>query len=335
MKKRGSGMAIMWYPVGPGGSNPSTARCQMDETAKLTLFLSSPDVGQGSSTALAQVAADTVGIPIEWIEVVAGDSDYAPEMDFGSVGSRVTYVQGNAVRIAAEKLKELLLAAAQEMMGTPSGHIDISYGVAWDKSGSHEPLDLSTVVCHASGGIGPLRTEGTFSPPGMKDNRERGQGIVYPTFVYATQMVEVEVDTETGEVAILRMVAAHDSGRIINPMLVEGQIVGGIAQGIGMALSEEVLLEEGRTLNPSLSDYFLPTAMDVPDVEFVHVETTEETGPYGAKCVGEPSLVATAPAILNAIHDAIGVRITSLPATPERVLEAIHSQGLNSAPDAA
>lgn len=324
MKKRGSGMAIMWYPVGPGGSNPSTARCQLDETGKLTLFLSSPDVGQGSSTALSQIAADTVGIPLEGIEVVAGDSDYAPESDFGSVGSRVTYVQGNAVRLATLELKRLLLAAAHEMTGVPVELLDVSCGMIWDRSGSHEALELSAVIRHASGGSGLLKTEGTFSPLGMKDNRERGQGIVYPTFVYATQMVEVEVDTETGEVAILRMVAAHDSGRIINPMLVEGQIVGGIAQGIGMALSEEVLLAEGRTLNPSLSDYFLPTARDVPDVRFVHVETAEDTGPYGAKCVGEPSLVPTAPAILNAIHDAVGVRITSLPATPEKVLEAIH-----------
>lgn len=331
MKKRGVGMAIMWYPVGPGGTNPSTARCRMDETGKLTLYLSSPDVGQGSSTALAQIAADTAGIPLERIEVVAGDSDYAPETDFGSVGSRVTYVQGNAVRIAAEELKKLLLAAAQEMMGIPSDRIEIAHGAAWDKNGLHQPIDLSTVVRHAKGGDGPLDTEGTFSPAGIKDNRKDGQGMVYPTFVYATQMAEVEVDTETGEVAILRLVAAHDSGRIINPMLVEGQIAGGIAQGIGMALSEEVLLKDGRTLNPSLSDYFLPTTMDMPDIEFIHVETAEKTGPYGAKCVGEPSLVPTAPAILNAIHDAIGVRITSLPATPEKVLDAIYSQGSGGA----
>lgn len=324
MKKRGVGMAVMWYPVGPGGSNPSTARCQMDETGKLTLFLSSPDVGQGSSTALAQIAADTAGISLERIEVVAGDSDYAPETDFGSVGSRVTYVQGNAVRLAAEELRNRLLAAAQEVMNIPSDRIEIAHGMVWDRTGLLQPQDLSSVASHATDGKGPLETEGTFSPPGIKDNREKGQGMVYPTFVYATQMVEVEVDTETGEVAILRMVAAHDSGRIINPMLVEGQIAGGIAQGIGMALSEEVLLKEGRTLNPSLSDYFLPTAMDVPDIEFIHVETAEESGPYGAKCVGEPSLVATAPAILNAIYDAVGVRITSLPATPEKVLEAIY-----------
>jgi len=172
----------------------------------------------------------------------------------------------------------------------------------------------------------PLESIGTFAPTGVYGDRETGQAIVYPTFVYATQIVEVEVDTETGEVKIIRMVAAHDSGQIINPMLVDGQIAGGIAQGIGMALSEEVLIKNGQTLNPSLSDYLLPTAMEVPDIEMIHIETTEDTGPYGAKCVGEPALVATAPAIINAIHDATGVRITSLPATPEKVLEAIHDR---------
>ncbi|SHH13601.1 molybdopterin cofactor-binding domain-containing protein [Pollutimonas bauzanensis] len=326
MKKRGVGMAVMWYPVGPGGDNPSTARVQMDGSARMTIYVSSPDVGQGSSTALAQIAADTVGIPLEWIDVVAGDSDYAPEMDFGSVGSRVTYVQGNAVRLAAVELQKVLVAAARKLMGIAEDRIEIELGVAWDRKGQAGPVDLSVVAEHAMGGKGPLRAEGTFQPVGMKDNRRDGQGIVYPTFVYATQMVEVEVDTETGEVTLERMVAAHDSGKIINPMLVEGQIAGGIAQGIGMALSEEVLLRDGKTLNPSLSDYFLPTSMDVPDIQFVHVEAEEETGPYGAKCVGEPALVPTAPAILNAIYDAVGVRITSLPATPEKVLEAIHEK---------
>lgn len=328
-RKRGRGMAVMWYPVGPGGSNPSTARCQMDGAGKLTLLLSSPDVGQGSSTALAQIAADTVGMPLEWISVVAGDSDYAPETDFGSVGSRVTYVQGNAVRLAAEELRARLLAAAQEVLGVPADRIDLDQGMVRDRLGLVAPSALAAVATHAIAGNGPLKSEGTFSPAGIKDNRKDGQGMVYPTFVYATQMAEVEVDTETGEVTVLRMVAAHDSGQVINPLLVEGQIAGGIAQGIGMALSEEVLLQGGRTLNSSLADYFLPTAVDVPDIQFIHVETAEDTGPYGAKCVGEPSLVATAPAILNAIYNAVGVRIKSLPATPEKVLEAIHVRAVN------
>jgi CO/xanthine dehydrogenase Mo-binding subunit len=327
MKKRGVGMAVMWYPVGPGGSNPATARLQMDEFGKLTMFVSSPDIGQGSSTALSQIAADAVGIPLEWIDkVVAVDSDHSPA-DFGSVGSRVTYVQGNAIRLAGENMRNKLQVAAQEMMNTSVDRIEIANGKAWDSDSIIDPVDVENIArSEIKKTNEPLESIGTFAPTGVYGDRETGQAIVYPTFVYATQIVEVEVDTETGEVKIIRMVAAHDSGQIINPMLVDGQIAGGIAQGIGMALSEEVLIKNGQTLNPSLSDYLLPTAMEVPDIEMIHIETTEDTGPYGAKCVGEPALVATAPAIINAIHDATGVRITSLPATPEKVLEAIHDR---------
>lgn len=327
MKKRGVGLATMWYPVGPGGSNPGTARFHMNAAGKVTMFISSPDVGQGSSTALAQVAADAIGIPFEWVEkVVAADSDESPA-DFGSVGSRVTYVQGNAVRICGEAMQARLKALAQEIMNTSTDRIVIVDGKAHDVDGKIEPIDVQDIARReVKRTEEPIEAVGSFAPLGVYGDRETGQSIVYPTFVYATQIVEVEVDTGTGEVRILRMVASHDSGRIINPLLVEGQIVGGIAQGIGMALSEEVLLKDGRTLNPSLSDYFLPTAMDVPDIEMIHIETDEETGPYGAKCVGEPALVPTAPAILNAIYDAVGVRITSLPATPEKVLDAIHAK---------
>ncbi len=327
MKKRGVGMAIMWYPVGPGGTNPGTARFHMDSEAKVTMFISSPDVGQGSSTALAQVAADAMGIPLDWVtKVVAADSDESPA-DFGSVGSRVTYVQGNAVRLAGEDMQAKLKAAAQEMMNTSLDRIEIADGRARDLDGVIEPIDVRDIARRAVEQSGePIESVGSFSPDGVYGDRETGQSIVYPTFVYATQIVEVEVDTGTGEVKILRMAASHDSGTILNPMLLEGQIVGGIAQGIGMALSEEVMIKDGRTLNPSLSDYFLPTAMDVPDIAMSHVITNEETGPYGAKCVGEPALVPTAPAITNAIYDAVGVRITSLPATPEKVLEALHDR---------
>lgn len=323
-KKRGVGMATMWYPVGPGGTNPGTARMRMDADGGVTMFISSPDVGQGSSTALAQVAADAVGIPLEWVvKVVAADSDESPH-DFGSVGSRVTYVQGNAVRIAGEEMHARLRMAVQEMMNTSADRIEIAGGMARDLDGRIAPIDLRDVARREVDRSGDdIETVGSFVPGGEYGDRETGQTMVYPAFVYATQIVEVEVDTGTGEVKILRMVAAHDSGTILNPLLLEGQIVGGIAQGIGMALSEEVMLRDGRVLNPTFSDYFLPTAMDMPDIVMSHVITDEETGPFGAKCVGEPALVPTAPAITNAIYHAVGVRITSLPATPEKVLEAL------------
>lgn len=324
MKKRGKGMAIMWYPVGPGGSNASAARIKMNRDGELTVFTGAPDVGQGSSTALAQIAADTVGISCERVSVVAADSDFTSP-DFGSVGSRVTYVQGNSVRLAAEEMRQIFLETAQGMLGVPATELEIDEGTIRVRERPDLALEISTVAQHAidERGTESLACDAMFSPAGAPADRDSGQGILFPSFVYATQIAEVEVDLDTGEVEVLRLVAAHDSGVLINPMLVEGQIAGGIAQGIGMALSEEVLLREGHTLNPSFMDYALPTAMDVPDIEFIHVQTYDDAGPFGAKCVGEPSLVPTAPAILNAIYDATGVRLHALPATPERILRAL------------
>lgn len=323
MKKRGKGMAVMWYPVGTGGTNVSTARLEMNQDGVLTVLIGSPDVGQGSSTALAQIAADAVGIPFEWVSVVAADSDLTPP-DHGSVGSRVTYVQGNAVRLAAIQMKEMLLAAAGEMLDTAIDDLRIADGKIATARDAGIVLDVPAAARHLIGGAGkPLACSASFTPAGAPVDRKTGQGVLFPSFVYATQMAEVEVDTQTGEVSVLRMVAAHDSGVVINPLLVEGQIAGGIAQGIGMALCEEVLLRDGRTLNPSLMDYALPATVDMPDIEFIHVETIDDVGPYGAKCVAEPSLVPTTPAILNAIYDAVGVRIRDLPATPEKILHAL------------
>jgi CO/xanthine dehydrogenase Mo-binding subunit len=155
---------------------------------------------------------------------------------------------------------------------------------------------------------------------------ETGQGKPFSTYVYATQIAEVEVDTETGQVDVLRVVAAHDCGTAINPMLVEGQVQGGVAMGLGFALSEEMVFENGVQANPGLTDYLLPTMSDMPPVDVVIVDNYDPTGPFGAKGVGEPTLVPTAAAVLNAIYDAVGVRLYSLPATPEKVLRALQGK---------
>ena len=152
---------------------------------------------------------------------------------------------------------------------------------------------------------------------------ETGQGKPFNTYVYATQIADVEVDDETGEVEILKIVAVHDCGTPINPMLVEGQIQGGISMGVGFALQEEILFEEGRQINPNLTNYIMPTSLDMPELEVGLVDNYDPTGPFGAKGAGEPTAVPTAAAIMNAIYDAVGVRITSLPATAERVMMAI------------
>jgi len=167
----------------------------------------------------------------------------------------------------------------------------------------------------------------SFNPATVALDPETGQGKPFATYVYATQIAEVDVDDETGEVEVVRVVASHDCGTPINPMLVEGQVEGGIAMGIGFALQEEILFDgAGRQINPNLTNYIIPTSLDMPDVEVDIVDSYDPTGPFGAKGVGEPTLVPTAAAILNAIHNAVGVRITSLPATSEKVLAAIHAK---------
>jgi CO/xanthine dehydrogenase Mo-binding subunit len=188
-------------------------------------------------------------------------------------------------------------------------------------------LPIREVVMKSQVSLGrPALGSASFSPPTVPLDPETGQGKPYASYVYATHIAEVEVDTETGQVDVLRVVAAHDCGTPINPMLVEGQVEGGVAMGVGLALSEEVIFSEGRIVNPSLANYMVPTSVDMPPVEVLIVKNYDPTGPFGAKGVGEPTLVPTAPAILNAIYDAVGVRLYSLPATPEAVLRALKEQ---------
>jgi CO/xanthine dehydrogenase Mo-binding subunit len=169
----------------------------------------------------------------------------------------------------------------------------------------------------------------SWNPPTVAMDPDTGQGKPFNTYVYATQIAEVEVDDETGEVEVLRIAAAHDCGTAINPMLVEGQVQGGIAMGIGFALQEEILFDDaGRQVNPNLTNYIMPTSLDMPEIEVDIVESYDATGPFGAKGVGEPTSVPTAAAIMNAIYDAVGVRIASLPATAEKILAAIKAKRL-------
>jgi CO/xanthine dehydrogenase Mo-binding subunit len=186
-------------------------------------------------------------------------------------------------------------------------------------------LGIGEVANHAQVVMGqPPIGSASFNPPTVALDPETGQGKPFSTYVYATQIAEVDVDDETGEVEVIRIVASHDCGTPINPMLVEGQVEGGISMGVGYALQEEILFDgAGRQINPNLTNYIMPTALDMPQIEVNIVKSYDPTGPFGAKGVGEPTSVPTAAAILNAIRDAVGVRITSLPATAEKVLAAI------------
>jgi CO/xanthine dehydrogenase Mo-binding subunit len=327
MKKRGRGMACMWYPIGfTVKANPSMATLKLNEDGTVVLLTGTVETGQGSLTVLSQIAAEALGIPASDVAVVSADTDATP-VDTGAIASRTTYVTGNAIRRAAAELKGMLFAEAALMLGVQSDQLEAVDRTVRVKGFPQKSIAIGKVVFHSQVVLGrPLMASAAYNPPTVPMDPESGQGKPFNTYVYAAQIVEVEVDTETGEVNVLRVVAAHDCGTAINPMLVEGQVQGGVAMGIGFALSEELLYADGRPVNPSLTNYMVPTSMDVPHVEVVIVDSYDPTGPFGAKGVGEPTLVPTAAAVANAIYDAVGVRITALPATPEKVLSALRER---------
>jgi CO/xanthine dehydrogenase Mo-binding subunit len=324
MIKTGRGIAVMHYPIGfTSYANPSAAVVRVNRDGTAVVLTGATDVGQGSSTVLAQIAADTLGIPYEDVHVVSGDTLLLP-YDAGSVASRVTYIAGNAVRLAAEAARRELLEAAAAILGVDPSGLACEAGVISLAGFPERQVTVAEAAAKAllTFGHPPIGT-GTFNPATTLLDPETGHGKPYGTYVYAAQVVDVAVDTETGEVTVSRVVAVHDLGRAINPLLVEGQVRGGVAMGVGYALMEELLLRNGQVANPDFTDYILPTALDVPEIVVDLVEVPDPDGPFGAKGVAEPALLPTAPAIVNAIRDAVGVTIRDLPATPEKVLRAL------------
>jgi aldehyde oxidoreductase len=312
--RRGAGVACMWYGIGNTSlSNPSEMLIGVLPTGRITLFSGAVDIGQGSNTIMLQIAAEALGVATGAIDLVAGDTDLTRDAGKTSA-SRQTFVSGNAVLLAATALRAEILRRAN---AGPDAAIVAGDGVI--RIGD-AVLDPATMPVGDDGLV--LRGEGRFDPPTTPLDAD-GQGIPYASYAFAAQAALVEVDIELGTVRCLRIVAAHDVGRAINPQQVEGQIHGGIAQGLGLALMEEFV--PGRTDN--LHDYLIPTIGDVPPIETILVERPDPLGPYGAKGVGEPALIATAPAILNAIAAATGVRLTQIPATPDRVLAALQQAG--------
>ena len=328
-RRRGVGIACMWYGCGNTGvPNPSAMRIALARDGTLTFFNGAVDIGQGSSTVLVQIAADALGLPPHAFRLVVGDTDLTEDAGKTSA-SRQTFVSGNAARLAAEDLRRKILALANA-----GPHAKLTLAGARlsivDGEASRE-IDLATINSPAEGdgssvaqtqrgcdphGVGSslrptrptddlvLEGVGSWDPPTTPLDAN-GQGVPYATYGFAAQMAEVEVDTVLGTTKVVEIVAAHDVGRAINPTLVEGQIHGGIAQGLGMALMEEYI--PGRTEN--LHDYLIPTAGDMPPIKTYLIEDAELDGPFGAKGVGEPALIATAPAILSAIRHATGARM--------------------------
>lgn len=312
--RRGVGVASCWYGCGNTSlPNPSTIRIGITAQGRVVLHQGATDIGQGSNTVIAQIAADALGVPVHAIELVGPDTDLTPDGGKTSA-SRQTYVTGSAAKLAGEALRALVLrhanVSAQARMDLEPGRIILTDRDA--KTG----IDLSGLPVDGFGYV--FRGEETYEPP-TRPLDDKGQGIPYAVFGYGAQVMELTVDTALGTVKLDRLTAAHDVGRAINPQLVEGQIEGGSAQGIGLALMEEYV--PGRTEN--LHDYLIPTFGDVPHVDNIIVEVEDAEGPYGAKGLGEHVLIPTAPAILNAIRHATGAVVRHLPATPDKVLAAI------------
>jgi len=316
--RRGIGIGTCWYGCGNTSmANPSTMRIGLTPAGRIVLHQGAVDIGQGSTTVMVQIAADALGVGIGDLEIVGAATDVTPDAGKTSA-SRQTVVSGTAVALAAGTMRREILLRANAGDGAEIV-IDES-GLAVRENGATRWLDLSGLEVNERGYV--LEAEETYDPPTTPIDRF-GQGEPYSVYGYGAQLAVVSVDTALGTVTLERIVAAHDVGRAINPLLVEGQIQGGVAQGIGLALMEEYV--PGRTEN--LHDYLIPTAGDVPDIECIIVEVPDPLGPRGAKGLGEHVLIPTAPAILNAIKDASGARVHRTPATPARVRAAIRAAG--------
>ncbi len=312
--RRGVGVAGMWYGCGNTSlSNPSTIRIGLKRDGRIALHQGAVDIGQGSNTIVTQICADALGAPVDQFDLLSGDTAITPDCGKTSA-SRQTFVTGKAAYMAGKALRQTLL----RMSGAcDCASLEFRDGnvIAVD-NGKILPINLGDLPLDQNGYV--LTQENTFDPP-TSPLDENGQGNPYAVYGFGAHMAEVQVDVELGTVRVLRITAAHDVGRAINPTLIEGQIEGGAAQGLGMALMEEFTPGKGENLH----DYLIPTAGDMPPVETILIEKRSSVGPFGAKGIGEQAVIPTAPAILNAIHDAIGVRIRKVPATPDRIRAAI------------
>ena len=314
----GLGLAAFFYGCGNTAlPNPSTVRIGVRPDGHVVLHQGAVDAGQGSNTVIPQIAADAVGIPLSELKIIGADTNLTPDCGRTSA-SRQTFITGKASLLAGTALRAQVFARLGVSPESATG-MTLRFGAARIVASCAEEehvLDLSRLPANEHGYV--LMAEERFDPPTTSLDAA-GQGSPYATYAFGAQMAEVSVDCETGYVRVLRVVAAHDVGRMVNPTLLEGQIEGAVAQGVGMALMEK--FHPG--INNNLHDYLIPAVHDVPEVKTLFVETHAAIGPYGAKGIGEPALVPTAAAILNAIHHATGARIHHAPATPEVVRNAI------------
>ena len=328
--KRGVGYAGMFHVAGGARiyrSDGCGAIVKLDDFGKVSLLTGASEVGQGSETVLAMIVAETLGVPLERVDVVNSDTSVRP-WDVGTHASRTTFIAGNAARLAAEKLKAQLLEFAAVELEEPAARLDVKNGVVFVRSEPQRRLPYERVVRagHLRRGGRVLVAEAFYDPPTTMLDKDF-QGNVSAAYTSACQAALVDVEPETGKVEVCRIVSAHDVGRALNPGAAEGQVHGGIHMGLGYALSEKLVVEEGQILTQSFMDYAVLKAADMPEIVVRLIETVDAEGPFGAKGLGESGVIPVAAAVANALKDALGVRFTELPITPARVRAALAGRG--------
>ena len=334
---RGIGMACSHYVS--GAANPvvrsnmphTTVHMKIDRDAGVTVYTGAAEIGQGSDTMQVQIVAEVLGISPERINLIACDSDVTP-IDLGSYSSRVTFMAGNACIEAAKNMRNQIFAAVAKKWECTPDELRSQDNCISRAGDSRAMMAFDEAVALALDFHGTLVSRGTYAPPEeSRGGKFKGAGVgPSPAYSYSAQTAEVTVDPETGHVRVERIVAAHDCGKALNPLTVEGQIEGSVYMGFGQALQEDMVWKDGRLMNASLLEYRIPSSQENPEIESIIVESIDPEGPFGAKEAGEGSLAATIPAIANAIYDAVGVRINSIPITPELVLSALREKQMHA-----
>jgi CO/xanthine dehydrogenase Mo-binding subunit len=324
-RKRGRGMAACWYGIARTATvDRAAAWAEIDDGGSAKVVTGVTEIGEGILTVLAQIAAHEMGVKPEHVTI--GDNDTARSPEAAHAGaSRQTYMIGNVVALASREARGRLAQVMADVWDVDVETIGTGNGEIWAKDSNHRVSIGEAVSIAKNRGVVPVGSA-SFGTDATGLDPVDGSGRPWQAYVFGTQVAEVEVDTVTGEVQVLGIWAAHDVGRAVNPQGVEGQIEGGIVQALGQALMEDYQLKDGHTTTSGFAKYILPTSLDVPRINSIIIEDPDPLGPLGVKGIGEPAMVPTIPAIMNAIYDAVGVRITSLPATPEKVLMAIRDK---------
>jgi 4-hydroxybenzoyl-CoA reductase subunit alpha len=324
IKDRGIGIAGSSFVSGAGTLpyNVSGAFIRLHHDGTVTLITGAPDIGQGSDTVLSQIVAEEMGVDICDVKVISADTDTTP-IDMGAHASRITFIAGNAARSAAAAAKQQLFEVAAEKLEVSPEDLESRNRWIYVKGSSEKGISIADTIMYSllKEGKNPTLAKGQYNP-GVS-NPVEGKANLSPTYSFGAQIAEVQVDKETGQVKLSKMTVAHDCGFAINPMAVEGQLEGSVAGGLGQALLEVLIQKDGQIFNPSFLSYKMPTVMETPEVESILIETIDPEGPFGAKEAGEGTQLSTAPAIANAIYNAIGVRIKDLPITPEKILSRL------------